>query len=199
MYRSTSDAGYRGWLVWREATLARALLIALLLANYQHAETVSAFKKGTTTLKSLQILAFTLPAFAFGISVASADQDDRAKKTASNKASKEVQAAKEAESDKARPADNTGKNKRDRDDKKVTADQQSNKKSDVEITAEIRRGITDIKDLSVNAQNVKIITTDGKVTLRGPVKSNAEKVAVEQKAIQVAGKANVTCEIEVAK
>lgn len=97
-------------------------------------------------------------------------------------------------------ADNTATNKRDRADRAVTADQQKNDKSDVELAAEIRRAIIDDKSLSINAHNVKIIVVDGKVTLKGPVASQAEKVTVEKLAGQHAGqgKGRVTSEIEVA-
>jgi hyperosmotically inducible protein len=97
-------------------------------------------------------------------------------------------------------ADNTGTNKRDRDDRAVTADQQKNDKSDVELTAAIRRAVVDDKTLSTNAHNVKIIVQDGRVTLKGPVASKAEKATIEKKAAEVVGpaKGRVTSEIEIA-
>jgi hyperosmotically inducible periplasmic protein len=97
-------------------------------------------------------------------------------------------------------ADNTGVNKRDRSDKEVTADQQKNNKSDVQLTAEIRRAIMKDKSLSMNAHNVKIIVQNGSVTLKGPVASQAEKTTVEQKATDVLGASNgkITSEIAVA-
>ena len=70
--------------------------------------------------------------------------------------------------------DNSGRNVRDRSGTLTPSDQASNK-SDVEVTREIRKEIVSQKDLSVNAQNAKIITAGGHVTLRGPVNSEDEK------------------------
>lgn len=97
-------------------------------------------------------------------------------------------------------ADNTGVNKRDRDGGSPTADQQKNEKSDVDLTAEIRRAIVKDKSLSTNAHNVKIIVKDGAVTLRGPVASREEKATVEKKAVEAVGhgKGKVTNELAVA-
>lgn len=70
---------------------------------------------------------------------------------------------------------NTSTNKRDRDDKTMTPLDQGGGKSDIAITAQIRKAIIANETMSVNAQNVKIITLNGKVTLRGPVNSAEEK------------------------
>jgi osmotically-inducible protein OsmY len=91
-------------------------------------------------------------------------------------------------------ADNTAKNERDRND----AGDQSENEADRKITQEVRKSIVDDDKLSTSAQNVKIITNDGKVTLRGPVKSEEEKKAVESKAKQVAGVKNVENQLEIA-
>jgi osmotically-inducible protein OsmY len=96
------------------------------------------------------------------------------------------------------PADNTGTNKRDRADSAKTADQAKNNKSDVELTAEIRRAVVDDKALSTNAHNVKIIVQDGRVTLKGPVASKSEQAAVAKKAADIVGRAKVTDEMAVA-
>lgn len=72
-------------------------------------------------------------------------------------------------------ADNTGKNKRDRSEQAKTSGSQSESKSDINITATIRRAVVKDDSLSMNAKNVKIITENGDVTLRGPVKSEEEK------------------------
>ncbi len=68
-----------------------------------------------------------------------------------------------------------------------TADQQKNDKSDREITRKIRKSLMQDNALSTNAHNVKIITQDGMVTLRGVVNSENEKKVVESKAADVAG------------
>lgn len=96
----------------------------------------------------------------------------------------------------AQDADNTKANKRAT--KTETADQAKNSKSDLALMKEIRRALMKDKSLSTNAHNVKVIATSGKVTLKGPVNSEEEKKAVEQKATQVAGTENVTSEITIA-
>ena len=96
------------------------------------------------------------------------------------------------------PADNSGKNVRDRNDATKTTGDQSNAKSDVAITQEIRKAVVADKSLSTNAHNVKIITADGVVTLRGPVKSAAEKATIGAKAQQTAGVTRVDNQLEIA-
>jgi hyperosmotically inducible protein len=96
------------------------------------------------------------------------------------------------------PADNTRVNKRDRNEASPTADQQKENASDRELARQIRRAIVKDKSLSTNAHNVKIIAQNGTVTLKGPVNSEAEKKAVEEKASKVAGPDKVTSEIEIA-
>ena len=98
----------------------------------------------------------------------------------------------------AQPADNTKINQRDRSQKELTADQQGETKQDREITQKIRRAIVTDKSLSTNAHNVKIITVGGMVTLKGPVRSEEEKRAVEEKAAQIAGNGNIKSEIGIA-
>jgi len=70
--------------------------------------------------------------------------------------------------------------------------------SDRTITQNIRKAIHDDTSLSTYAHNIKIITQDGKVTLRGPVRSVEEKSNLERKASTVAGQENVTNQLEVA-
>jgi hyperosmotically inducible protein len=89
--------------------------------------------------------------------------------------------------------DNTKTNKQPQ----PTADQAKNNKSDLKLEKQIRRAIVKDKQLSTYAHNVKIVAQDGKVTLRGPVKSDAEKTSVEQKATEIAGAGNVTNELTV--
>lgn len=98
----------------------------------------------------------------------------------------------------AQPADNTKINKRDSSPREFTADQQGQTEEDIEITQKIRQAVVDDESLSINAQNVKIITIDGVVTLKGPVGSKEEKMVIEEKAVQIAGKENVRNEIDIA-
>jgi len=101
-------------------------------------------------------------------------------------------------SDSSVPADNTKVNKRDRSKSEPTADQQSNAGADRELTRKIRQALVKDKDLSTYAHNVKVIARNGTVTLKGPVRSEEEKKAVEAKAAEVAGGASITNELEVA-
>jgi hyperosmotically inducible periplasmic protein len=93
--------------------------------------------------------------------------------------------------------DNTAVNKGDRAANGQTADQQSNGKSDLEVTRQIRRAIVSDKRLSTYARNIKIITERGQVTLKGPVRTDEEKTTVEAKAAEIAGAANVTNQVSV--
>jgi hyperosmotically inducible periplasmic protein len=98
--------------------------------------------------------------------------------------------------DSQQPApDNTKKNK---DQTSPTADQQKMNPTDRAITQKIRKAIHEDKSLSTYAHNIKIITQDGKVTLRGPVRSEEEKNNLQAKAVAVAGAENVTSQLEVA-
>lgn len=98
----------------------------------------------------------------------------------------------------AQEPDNTKKNQRDRTDVTATADKQSNNKNDMKLTQSIRRDLTQSDTLSVYAKNVKIVTQDGRVTLRGPVKTAEEKASIEAIAKKHAGDAAVTNLLEVA-
>jgi len=95
-------------------------------------------------------------------------------------------------------ADNTKVNKRDRNTGEVTADQQKVNASDQELTKKIRKSVMADKSLSTDAHNIKIISQNGAVTLKGPVKSDDEKKAIVAKAVAVAGSADkVTDQISV--
>jgi osmotically-inducible protein OsmY len=96
------------------------------------------------------------------------------------------------------PPDNTKVNTRDRAKGAVTADQQKENTGDRDITRKIRQSLMKDKTLSTYAHNVKVIAQDGQVTLKGPVRSDDEKRAVEAKATEVAGAGHVTNEISVA-
>jgi hyperosmotically inducible periplasmic protein len=89
----------------------------------------------------------------------------------------------------AQAPDNTSVNKRDRNSGEVTADQQKENPSDRELTKNIRRMLMEDKSLSPYAHNVKIISQNGTVTMKGPVKSQEEKKTVIAKAVSVAGDA----------
>ena len=95
-------------------------------------------------------------------------------------------------------ADNTGKNTRDRDDQSQTATDQSNDPADIKISADIRKKVVDDGSLSMMAKNVKIITVDGAVTLRGPVETDKEKAAIESHA-KSSGAKKISNELEIKK
>jgi len=83
--------------------------------------------------------------------------------------------------------DNTEVNKRDRNPGEVTADEQKMNAADRDITAKIRKAVIADKALSTYAHNVKIISQDGTVTLKGPVRSDAEVKSIVSKANAVTG------------
>jgi hyperosmotically inducible periplasmic protein len=89
-------------------------------------------------------------------------------------------------------ADNTGGNK----DQPQTPEHQSNDQSDIKLAAQIRKLVVEDEALSMTARNVKIITANGAVTLRGPVETEKEKAAIEAHARQVGAK-EIINELEV--
>ena len=93
--------------------------------------------------------------------------------------------------------DNTKVNKRDRSKTAPTADQAKNTVNDRDVMQKIRKAVMDDKSLSTYAHNVKIISQNGKVTLKGPVRSEEEKSTVTKLATDVAGAGNVTDQITV--
>jgi hypothetical protein len=95
------------------------------------------------------------------------------------------------------PADNTKMNQRDRNANEPTADRQKENRSDRDITQQVRQAIVKDKSLSTYAHNVKVITQNGMVTLKGPVRSEEEKKAIQAKAAQVAGEDKVTNQLDV--
>jgi len=93
--------------------------------------------------------------------------------------------------------DNTKVNKQDRGATATTADQQKNNLTDRELTQKVRKSVMADKTLSTYAHNVKIISQNGTVTLKGPVRSEDEKKTIMAKAVEVAGADKVTDELTV--
>lgn len=93
--------------------------------------------------------------------------------------------------------DNTKMNKGDGSKGAMTADQQKMNPTDRKTTQNIRKALIADKSLSTYAHNVKVIAVNGKVTLKGPVRSDVEKQAVASKATEIAGADNVINEITV--
>jgi hyperosmotically inducible periplasmic protein len=95
------------------------------------------------------------------------------------------------------PADNTGSNK-DASNRTGTADDQKENATDLALTQNIRKGVMADKSLSTYAHNVKIVAVNGTVTLNGVVRSDEEKNAVQQIAVQAAGNDHVINDLKVA-
>jgi hyperosmotically inducible protein len=98
----------------------------------------------------------------------------------------------------AQAPDNTNSNKVDPSNSAATADAQTNKSSDIDLTKRIRKSVIADKALSTYAHNIKIVSVDGRVTLNGVVRSEQEKSALEMKAAAIAGKDNVINDLKVA-
>lgn len=94
-------------------------------------------------------------------------------------------------------ADNSGRNERDRSGQTETSGDQSNSSADIKTTATIRRALMHESSLSMTAKNVKIITENGVVTLRGPVMTEAEKTKIVELAKTHAGTAKIEDQLEV--
>ena len=83
--------------------------------------------------------------------------------------------------------DNTKVDERDRNPDEATADRQKMNAGDRKLTAQIRKSVIADKALSTYAHNVKIISQDGTVTLKGPVRSDDEVKSIMAKAVEVVG------------
>jgi hyperosmotically inducible protein len=94
--------------------------------------------------------------------------------------------------------DNSKVNKGDQAPTAVTAERQKETKADRELAQKIRQAVVNDKALSTYAHNVKIIVQNGVVTLKGPVRTEAEKSSVEAKAAEIAGAGSVHSEITIA-
>ena len=95
--------------------------------------------------------------------------------------------------------ENTEINVRDKDNTTLTPEDQKETESDIKITADIRQAIIKDKSLSVNAQNVKIITRNGVVTLRGPVETKKESKKLKKIAKHSPGVLKVDNQLEIKK
>jgi hyperosmotically inducible periplasmic protein len=95
-------------------------------------------------------------------------------------------AALSADDKKVNP-DNTAKNERDRSGETQTSGDQSNSSADLKTTQAIRQALVKDGELSATAKNIKVITANGHVTLRGPVKTAQEKAKIDQLAKSAAG------------
>ena len=94
-------------------------------------------------------------------------------------------------------ADNTAVNERDRSGETQTSGDQSNNAADLKITQAVRQALMKDGELSTTAKNIKVITANGQVTLRGPVKTAEEKAKIAQLARSAAGGAQVVDQLDV--
>jgi hyperosmotically inducible protein len=102
-----------------------------------------------------------------------------------------------AADDKKVNPDNTAKNERDRSGETQTSGDQSNSSADLKITQAIRQALMKDGELSTTAKNIKVITANGEVTLRGPVKTAQEKAKIDHIAKSAAGGARIEDQLEV--
>ena len=93
--------------------------------------------------------------------------------------------------------DNTATNQRDRSGETQTSGDQSNSYADLKITQAVRQALMKDSELSMTAKNIKVITTNGQVTLRGPVKTAQEKTKINQLASSAAGGARIDNQLDV--
>ena len=147
---------------------------------------------GTSTMKfnaqkALSTLCVVLPLFLFGNGCENRnDKNSETSATSVDTNSSTVN------------ADNSGKNVRDNNSATLTPGDQGNSDPDRKITQQIRQQlVSGTNHYSLTARNIKIVTDNGKVTLRGPVSSDAEKSGIEGIARNVAGEGHVDDELEV--
>ena len=96
-------------------------------------------------------------------------------------------------------SDNTATNKRDRSGETNTSGGQSNSSADLKTTQAVRRALMKDSELSTTAKNIKVITANGQVTLRGPVNNAQEKAKIDQIARSAASGAQVVDQLDVIK
>ena len=102
-----------------------------------------------------------------------------------------------AADDAKKDADNSAKNERDRDQKTLTPGDQGGTPEEIKLTQAIRQAVVKDKSLTLTAKNIKIITTGGKVTLRGPVNTAEEKTKINDLAKAAAGQVPVDNQLEI--
>lgn len=118
--------------------------------------------------------------------------------TVSTQAMAETSAVKNEQQAAAHKVDNTGRNARDVNDNRKTADEQKLGGDELQLLAQIRKNIVANSNLSTNAHNVKILVDNGTVTLRGPVNSAEERNWIQQEAARTAAGYKVDNQLEVA-
>src|SRR6185503_6529922 len=107
-----------------------------------------------------------------------------------------VSVAAMAADDKTKP-DNTAINERDRSRETHTSGDQSNSSADLKTTQAIRQALMKDSELSTTAKNIKVITANGQVTLRGPVNNAQEKAKIDQIAKSAGSGAKIVDQLDV--
>ena len=102
-----------------------------------------------------------------------------------------------SDSQKTQAADNTARNARDKSGQTVTPADQSESEADRAVTQKVRKAVMDDAALSTNAKNIKVVTRNGKVTLRGVVTSAEEKASIVAKVGAVPGVLECDDQLEV--
>jgi hyperosmotically inducible protein len=143
---------------------------------------------------SIKVLGLTL---VFGSATAMAVDDvtrNFSSATSSSVSSATSSVMKGAET---KDANNTGLNTRDKSGNTLTPQNQLNSESDLKVLAAVRSAIVDDDKLSMSAHNVKVMVTNGAVTLRGPVKSANEKTRIEELARKVTGVVSIDNRLDI--
>jgi hyperosmotically inducible periplasmic protein len=94
-------------------------------------------------------------------------------------------------------ADNTARNERDKSGETLVPTDQAENAADLGLTQAVRQALMDDTMLSVDGKNVKVISKDGVVTLRGPVASQEEKDRIDAKVRGLAGVTRVDDQLEI--
>lgn len=102
-----------------------------------------------------------------------------------------------SETKSASNVDNSEMNVRDKSNVTATPQDQSNSAGDRKLLSLVRRNIVHEKSLSMSAHNIKIMTSDGVVTLRGPVKNKEEKVKLEKVTLDTPGVKSIDDQLDV--
>lgn len=158
----------------------------------------ASYADGTKTTPRADGSQPTEPAHGTQAAPATASRTPADERTTETERSRDATAPSDARDAAAQP-DNTRVNERDRSAAATTPIDQGNNRSDLDITQRIRQGVMADDSLSFTAKNVKIITTGGKVTLRGPVPTEHERAAIYAAARQVVGPTQIDNQIEVKK
>jgi len=132
------------------------------------------------------------------LAVAACNRSERTGSEATDMNTEVHPAQRSAADDPPPAADNTKKNQRDLSEAAQTPGDQGESEADRTITQQIRQGIVGNDALSMTAENVKIITDGGVVTLRGPVKSVEERSTIETIAQRTSGVKRVDNQLEIA-